>query len=94
MFKDGSPKLGCTTEVCSGTPMVRWAGEGKDWMELMTQTQLRKEDVIRNLLESMKQPVNKKKGAQRICADKETKGYLESDRHLRSKRTKKRLWIG
>ena len=27
----------------------------------MTQTQPRKEDVIRNLLESMKQPVDKKK---------------------------------
>ena len=43
------------------TPMARWAGEGKDWIQLMTQTQLRKEDVIRNLLESMKQPGDKKK---------------------------------
>ena len=41
--------------------MARWAGEGKDWIQLMTQTQPRKEDVIRNLLESMKQPVDKKK---------------------------------
>ena len=39
--------------------MARWAGEGKDWIELMTQTRLRKEDVIRNLLESMKQQVDK-----------------------------------
>ena len=36
-------------------------GEGKDWIELMTQTRPRKEDVIRNLLESTKQPVDKKK---------------------------------
>ena len=43
------------------TPMARWTGEGKDWVQLMTQTQLRKEDVIRNLLESMKQPADKKK---------------------------------
>ena len=41
--------------------MARWAGDRKDWIELMTQTRLRKEDVIRNLLESMKQPVDKKK---------------------------------
>ena len=36
-------------------------GEGKDWIELMTQTRPQKEDVIRNLLESMKQPVDVKK---------------------------------
>ena len=41
--------------------MARWAGEGKDWIQLMTQTQPRKEDVVRTLLESMKQPVDKKK---------------------------------
>ena len=41
--------------------MARWAGEGKEWIELMTQTRPQKEDVIRNLLESMKQPVDKKK---------------------------------
>ena len=38
--------------------MASWAGEGKDWIQLMTQTQLRKEDVIRNLLESIKQLVD------------------------------------
>ena len=41
--------------------MARRAGEGKDWIELMTQTQHQKEDVIRNVLKSMKQPVVKKK---------------------------------
>ena len=42
------------------TPMARWAGEGNDWTKLMAQRQLRKEDVIRSLLESMKQAVEKK----------------------------------
>ena len=42
------------------TPMARWAGDGKDWIELMTPTRPQKDDVIRNLLESMKQPVDKK----------------------------------
>ena len=41
--------------------MARWAGEGKDWIELMTQSRPHKEDVVRNLLESMKQPVDGKK---------------------------------
>ena len=40
---------------------ARRAGAGKDWIELMTQTRPQKEDVIRNLLKSMKQPVDKKK---------------------------------
>ena len=40
------------------TPMARWAGEANDWIELMTQTRPQKEDVIWNLLESMKQPVD------------------------------------
>ena len=61
MSRDGSTKLGSTTEVQWDTPMARWAGEGKDWIQFMTQTQPRKEDVIRNLLESTKQPVDKKK---------------------------------
>ena len=43
------------------TPMARWVGEGKDWIQHRTQTQPRKEDDIRNLLESMRQPVDKKK---------------------------------
>ena len=34
----------------SDTPMARWAGEMKDWIQLVTQTRPRKEDVIRNLL--------------------------------------------
>ena len=41
--------------------MARWAGEEEDWIELMMQTRPQEEDVIRNLLESMKQPVDKKK---------------------------------
>ena len=56
------------------TPMARWAGEGKDWIQLMTQTQPRKEDVIRNLLESMKQPVDKKMESKGSVPTKETKG--------------------
>ena len=39
-------------------------GEGYDWIKRMAQRQPRKEDVIRSLLESMKQDE----------ADKETKG--------------------
>ena len=42
------------------TPMARWAGEGNDWVKLLAQRQPRKEDVIRSLLESMKQAVEKK----------------------------------
>ena len=41
--------------------MARSAGEGNDWIELLTQTRPQKEDVLRNLLESMKQPVDIKK---------------------------------
>ena len=48
-------------------PMARWAGEGKDWTELMTQTRPQKEDVIRNLLKSMKQPVEKKRSPKDLC---------------------------
>ena len=43
------------------TPMARWAGEGKDWIKLMTQLKPRKEDVIRSFLESMRQAVGQKK---------------------------------
>ena len=43
------------------TPIVRWAGEGKDWIKLMTELKPREEDVIRSLLESMKQAVGQKK---------------------------------
>ena len=53
------------------TPMMaRWAGEGKDWVQLMMPTQPRKEDVIRNLLESMKQPVEKKGSKGRVPTKK------------------------
>ena len=40
--------------------MARWAGEGKDWIKLMAHQKPRREDVIRSLLESMKQAVEKK----------------------------------
>ena len=40
--------------------MAGWAGEGNDWIKLKAQRKLRKEDVIRSLLESMKQAVEKK----------------------------------
>ena len=43
------------------TPLARWAGEGKDWIKLMAQTQFRREDVFLSLFESMKQAVEKKK---------------------------------
>ena len=42
-----------------GTPMARWAGEGNDWIKLMAHRKARKEDVIRSLLESMKQAVER-----------------------------------
>ena len=54
------------------TPMARWAGEVKDWIQLTMQTQPRKEDVIRNLLESF--IGGQENGVQRVRADKETKG--------------------
>ena len=41
--------------------MARWTGEGKDWIKLMTQQKHCQEDVIRSLLLSMKQAVDKKK---------------------------------
>ena len=41
--------------------MARWAGDGKDWIQLMMHSHLRSEDVIRHLLQSTKQPVDKKK---------------------------------
>ena len=37
------------------------AGEGKDFVQLMMQTRPQKEDVVRNLFQSMKQPVDKRK---------------------------------
>ena len=36
------------------TPMARWAGEENDWIKLVALSKLRKEDVIRSLLESKK----------------------------------------
>ena len=59
-FKGGSTKFGFMTEEYSGTPMARWAGEGNDCIELMAQRKPRKDDVIRSLLESIKQAVEKK----------------------------------
>ena len=41
--------------------MARWASEGKDWIKLMTRRKPRREGVIRSLLESMKQAVEKRK---------------------------------
>ena len=42
------------------TPMSRWAGEGTDWVQLMTQGPPRKEDVMISLLKMMRQPTEKK----------------------------------
>ena len=41
------------------TSLARWAGEGNDWIKLMAQQKPRKEDVVRSLLESLKQAVEK-----------------------------------
>ena len=55
------PKVGFHNRgVQWDTPVARWAGEGRDWITLMTQLQPRREDVIRSLLESTKQAVEKK----------------------------------
>ena len=43
-------------------------------MKLMAQRKPRREDVIRSLLEPMKQAVEKKKESNWVRADKETKG--------------------
>ena len=40
---------------------------GKDWIKLMTQLRPRKEDVVRSLLKSMKQAVEKKKESTGPC---------------------------
>ena len=54
------------------TSMARWAGEGNDWIKLMAQQKPRREDVVRSLLESMKQPVVEN-GTQRDQAGQETR---------------------
>ena len=60
--KGGRTNLGSITEECGGdTPMARWAGEGNDWMKVVVRRKPLREDVIRNLLKSMKQAVEKKK---------------------------------
>ena len=80
--------------------MARWAGEGKDWIQLMTETQPRMKNVIRNLLESTKQPVDEKKSPDGVPTKKPrdlphlnlgTPVPGERDRHWRSKATIKRL---
>ena len=40
--------------------MSRWAGEGKDWIQLMVQGPHRKEDVTFSLLASMRQATEKR----------------------------------
>ena len=37
------------------------AGEGNDFLQQIMQTRPQKEDVVRNLLQSVKQPVDKRK---------------------------------
>ena len=61
-YKGGSTKLVSTT------------GEGNDWIKLMAQRQPRKEEVIRSLLESVKQAVEKKADSNGTRPIKETKG--------------------
>ena len=66
MFRDGS------TKTQSRVPQQRGAvgptdgsmgggGQGKDWIQPMRHSHPRREDVIRHLIQSMKQPVDKKK---------------------------------
>ena len=75
MFKDGSTKLGFHNRgVQWDSPMARWAGEGNDWIELLMQTRPQKEDVIRNLLESIKQPVGIRKASKGLVPTKKPKG--------------------
>ena len=42
------------------TPMSKWAGEGKDWIQLMAQGPPCKEDVAISLLKMMREPTEKK----------------------------------
>ena len=42
------------------TPMAKWAGERKDWKQVVTQGASRKEDVTFSLLASMRQATEKK----------------------------------
>ena len=51
--RGGSTNLGFITEEYN-------ASEGNDWIKLMAQNKIRKENVIRSLLESMRQTVEKK----------------------------------
>ena len=51
-------KVGCHNRgVQWDTPMARRTGEEKDSIEQMTSARPQKKDVIRNLFESIKQPV-------------------------------------
>ena len=82
--------------------MARRPGERKDLTQLMTQTQPRKEDVLRNLLESMKQPVDKRSPKGPVPTKKPTDlppfdlGTLAPGERptLEIKGTIKRLWTG
>ena len=65
------PEQRCTVGHTDGE--MGWRGEG-----LMTQTQLRKEDVVRNLVESMKEPVDKKKESKGSVPTKKPKDLLHS----------------
>ena len=56
------------------TSMAKWAGEGKDWIKFMAQTQLRKEDIFSELARICETASGEENGTQRDQADKETKG--------------------
>ena len=89
----GSSKSGSTTEGYSG----------KDWIQLMMHSHLRREDVIRHLLESMKQPVDKKKESEGPVSDKKPRDLPPLDLGIpvpgvgltrEVKGARKRLWTG
>ena len=42
------------------TPMSKWAGEGEDWIQLLAQGPLRKEEVTFQMLTMMRQLAEKK----------------------------------
>ena len=61
---DGSTNSDSTTEECSGTPRCRSGrAKGKDWIRLMAQGPLRKEDVTISLLTMMRQPTETREAA-------------------------------
>ena len=80
------------------TPRARWAGEGNAWIRLMAQKKPHKEDVVRSLLESMKQTVEKKAEPNGTRPVKKPRGLpplvldIPEGWPWKSKEIAKRLW--